>query len=1005
MTGKHTEQTFEEAIEYELLTNGGYVKGDPDTFDREIAIDTPVFITFLKQSQPDKWEKLLTIHGTNIENNVTNRLVKELQLRGSLDVIRKGFTDYGVKFQMAFFKPESSLNPDSQALYDSNLLTVTRQLKYTLKNENSLDIVLGLNGIPVATVELKNQMTGQNVENAKKQYKFDRDPKDLIFAFKKRALVHFTVDTDEAWMTTKLQGSKTFYLPFNLGYNNGKGNPPNPDGYRTDYLWKYVWSKDSWMDILGRFLHIEKEEVEENGKKTIKEKMIFPRFHQLEVVRQLSSNAKENGPGKNYLIQHSAGSGKSNSIAWLAYRLSSLHNKTDERVFDSTIIVTDRRVLDTQLQDTIYQFEHKAGVVKRIDKDSNQLAESIYKGSNIVITTLQKFPFVIEKIAEMESEEGERQTRNYAVIIDEAHSSQGGEASRKMKEVLSSKSLEEAIEEESDSEDVDDFEDEIRKTMMLRGHQKNLSFFAFTATPKAKTLEVFGVKGSDGKPIPFHLYSMRQAIEEGFILDVLKGYTTYKTFFKLTKSIEDDPNVDKKKANVAIARFLSLHPHNLSQKTEIMVEHFRQVVSKKINNRAKAMVVTGSRLHAVRYKLEFDKYIKEKNYSHIKTLIAFSGVVNDGGLEYKETAMNKFGEKELPNKFNTPEFQILLVADKYQTGFDQPLLHTMYVDKKLSGVKAVQTLSRLNRTCRGKEDTFVLDFTNDPEEIKASFQPYYEITTIEENTDPNLLYDQKHRIEEEQIIWKSEVDNFAKLFFDPKFKSSNQGKLNAYLDPAVDRFKALPKNATIEGQVSQDDFKHLLISFTRLYSFLSQILPFYDIELEKLFPYIRFLIKKLPKKSIEDQLKLDDEVALEYYRIKKETDDDVILKKNKPGVLSSVTESGMRLKKDDEKSLLSEIISIINDRFSTDFSESDRLFFEQIVEDCVSDEGLRAQAQANTMDNFRYPFEESFNDKIIDRMDQNQDIFKRLMENDEFNGVVLNVLMQEVYRRFNLSAG
>ncbi|MBT4290523.1 MAG: type I restriction endonuclease subunit R, partial [Deltaproteobacteria bacterium] len=704
----------------------------------------------------------------------------------------------------------------------------------------------------------------------------------------------------------------------------------------------------------------------------------------------------------NYLIQHSAGSGKSNSIAWLAYRLSSLHNSIDERVFDSTIVVTDRKVLDTQLQDTIYQFEHKAGVVKRIDKNSTQLAESIYKGSNIVITTLQKFPFVIEKIAEMESEDGERKTRNYAVIIDEAHSSQGGESSRKMKEVLSSKSLEEAIEEDADSEDMDDTEDEIRKTMMLRGQQKNLSFFAFTATPKAKTLEVFGVKGIDGKPVPFHLYSMRQAIEEGFILDVLKGYTTYKTFFKLTKAIEDDPNVNKKKATVAIARFLSLHPHNLSQKAEIMVEHFRQIVSKRINGRAKAMVVTGSRLHAVRYKLEFDKYIKDKGYIHIKTLVAFSGVVKDGGLEYKETEMNKFGEKELPKRFNSPEYQILLVADKYQTGFDQPLLHTMYVDKKLSGVKAVQTLSRLNRKCRGKEDTFVLDFVNDPEGIKESFQPYYEITTIEENTDPNLLYDQKNKIEEEKVIWKSEVDNFSKVFFDPKFNTANQAKLNAFLDPAVDRFKTLPIETKVEGKVSQDDFKHLLVSFIRLYSFLSQIIPFHDIELEKLFPYIRFLLKKLPKRSIEDQLKLDDEVALEYYRIKKETDDDVTLDKNKEGVLSTITESGLRRKKDDEKTPLSEIISIINDRFGTNFSESDRLFFEQIVEDCVSDEELKAQAQANNIDNFRFPFEESFNDKIIERMDQNQDIFNRLMENDDFNGVVLNVLMKEVYRRFNL---
>ena len=623
MTQIHTEETFEKAIVEKLIESGGYIAGDPNLFDREIALDKTTLIHFLQQSQPDKWEKLHSIHGANTKENVIKRFVKELSLRGVLDVIRKGFTDYGVKFQTAFFKPESSLNPDSQKLYDANILTVTRQVKYSLKNENSLDLVLGLNGIPVATIELKNQMTGQTVDNAKQQYKFDRDPKELIFQFNKRALVHFTVDTDEAWMTTKLMGEQTFYLPFNKGDNNGKGNPVNQDGYRTDYLWKDTWAKDSWLDIVGRFIHLEKELVDQDGKKSIKEKMIFPRFHQYRVVRKLSNHAKEHGPGKNYLIQHSAGSGKSNSIAWLSYRLSSLHNKFDSRVFDSVIVITDRRVLDSQLQDTIYQFEHKEGVVKKIDKKSDQLADAIYHGSNIVITTLQKFPFVIDKISEMEKSQGERQSRNYAVIIDEAHSSQGGEASRKMKEVLSAKTLEEAMLEDVDSENDDSPEDEIRRTMMSRGQQKNLSFFAFTATPKAKTLEVFGETGEDGKPAPFDLYSMRQAIEEGFILDVLKGYTTYKTFFKLNKAIDDDPKIDTRKGKIAIARFMSLHPHNLSQKTEVMIEHFRQVVSKKINGQAKAMVVTSSRLHAVRYKLEFDRYLKEKGYTNIKTLVAF----------------------------------------------------------------------------------------------------------------------------------------------------------------------------------------------------------------------------------------------------------------------------------------------------------------------------------------------------------------------------------------------
>src|SRR5690554_2144403 len=508
--------------------------------------------------------------------------------------------------------------------------------------------------------------------------------------------------------------------------------------------------------------------------------MIFPRFHQMDVVRKLTIDAKSNGAGKNYLIQHSAGSGKSNSIAWLSYRLSSLHDENNHRIFDSVIVITDRKVLDNQLQKTIYQFEHKDGVVQKIDKDSQQLADSLEAGLNIIITTLQKFPFVLDKIGELPS-------RKYAVIIDEAHSSQGGEATKKMKEVLSAKTLEEAQEIEFDSGLDEDAEDEIRKSMESRGKQDNLSFFAFTATPKPKTIEVFGTPDKHGKPKPFHLYSMKQAIEEGFILDVLKNYTTYKTYYKLSKEIEEDPNVNKKQASRAIGRFLSLHPHNLAQKTEVIIEHFRQVVAKQIGGKAKAMLVTSSRLHAVRYKEEFDRYISEKGYKDIKTLIAFSGkVIYDAYPEgVTEVDLNGFKERELPKKFASEEYQLLLVAEKYQTGFDQPLLHTMYVDKKLSGVKCVQTLSRLNRMYPGKEDTFILDFVNDTEEILESFQPYYELTTIENNTDPNHLYDLKGEIEKAQIIWTTEIDNFCNIFFRSAtmLSKKDQGKLNAFIDP------------------------------------------------------------------------------------------------------------------------------------------------------------------------------------------------------------------------------
>jgi type I restriction enzyme, R subunit len=999
MPSIHTEQTFEAAIEISLVENGGYVKGNADDISKELALDGNTIVSFLKKSQRKEWDKLFVIHGNDLETKVIARLDKELELRGCLDVLRNGITDHGVHFDMAYFKPESGLNPDSQFLYDSNILSVYRQVHYSTRNEKSLDVVLGINGIPVATLELKNQFTGQTVENAKKQYMFDRDPNEPIFKFKKRTLVHFAVDPDNVFMTSRLNGDNTFFLPFNKGFNNGKGNPPNPDGYRTEYLWNYVLTKDSWLDIIGRFLHLQSEEIRVNDKIVTKEKLIFPRYHQLDCVRKIALHAKENGVGKNYLIQHSAGSGKSNSIAWLAYRLSSLHNAADERIFDSVIVITDRRVLDNQLQDTIFQFEHKAGVVKKIDKDSNQLAEAIYNGSNIVISTLQKFPFVIEKIAEMEKASGDRRKRKYAVIVDEAHSSQGGEATKKLREVLAAKSLEEAMDMDAE-EGAEDFEDEIRKSMMSRGYHENLSFFAFTATPKPKTLEVFGVKNAQGKPEPFHLYSMRQAIEENFILDVLKGYTTYKTFFKLNKAIEDDPNLNKKKAKIAIGRFLSLHPHNISQKTEIMVEHFRQVVAKKIGGRAKAMVVTSSRLHAVRYKLEFDRYIKEKGYTYIRTLVAFSGVVNDSGAEYKETIMNGFSERELPKKFDTNEYHILLVADKYQTGYDQPLLHTMYVDKKLSGIKAVQTLSRLNRICAGKEDTFVLDFVNEEEIILEAFQDYYQKTVLESETDPNHLYDLRSIIGKSRIIWNTEIDNFAKMFFQPAYNPKNQNKLYAYIDPAIERYKALPSDK-VEGQITQVDVRDAMVSFTRLYGYLAQIMPFYDMELEKLYPYIRFFLKKLPKDLIDPRLVLDDKVTLEYYRIEKLGEKSLSLVKE-DSELYGITEAGIKRKTEDEKSPLSQIIKIINERLGTTFEEADRLVFEQVVEDCVADEHLKQQAQANTFENFQYPFKEVYDDKVIDRMDQNTEICNKMIAGGEFSTLVFDAIMKEVYSRLKI---
>ncbi len=994
----HSEKTFEAAIEESLLQKGGYVKGLSDDFDAELGLFPEYITSFLKTSQPKEWNKIADIHKTEVEAKVLQRLIKELDLRGALDVLRNGFTDYGVKFKMAFFLPESSLNPDAETLYRTNHLSVTRQLYYERQGKNSLDMVLALNGLPITTIELKNQFTGQYVQHAKKQYAFDREASEPIFAFKKRALVHFALDTDECAMTTKLAGKKTKYLPFNIGFNNGAGNPPNPNGYRTSYLWEYVLAKDSFLDIVGKFLHVSVEEFELNGIKKQKETIIFPRYHQMQVVRELTSDAKQAGAGKNYLIQHSAGSGKSNSIAWLSYRLSSLHNTDNVRVFDSVIVITDRRVLDNQLQNTIYQFEHKQGVVQKIDKDSQQLADALTAGSNIIITTLQKFPFILDKIQTLP-------TRRYAVIIDEAHSSQGGEATKKMKEVLTAKSLEEAEKEESDTGLEEDAEDELRKSMQARGKQANLSFFAFTATPKAKTVEVFGTKDKDGKPKPFHLYSMKQAIEEGFILDVLKNYTTYKTYFKLSKQIEDDPNVNKKQAATAIGRFLSFHPHNLAQKTEVMLEHFRQVASKKIGGKAKAMVVTGSRLHAVSYKEEFDRYIKEKKYSDIRTIVAFSGkVVRQGFPDSTEVEMNGFKEKELPKKFASGEYQLLLVADKYQTGFDQPLLHTMYVDKKLSGVKAVQTLSRLNRMSAGKEDTFILDFVNETEDILASFQPYYELTTVAETTDPNHLYDLKHEIEKSHVIWQTEIDNFCNVFFKSRraLTVSEQGKLNAYIDPAVERYKQLPDAVTDKNKTesNQEDFKNALKTFINLYSFLSQIMPFQDTDLEKFYTYGRFLMKKLPRRNSKDRFELGDEISLEYYRLQKIGEQDIVLEPQGEFGLDGAMEGGIRMPKE-EKAALSEIIKAFNTRFGTEFTEADKLFLDQIEAELIADSKLGEQARSNSMANFKFGFDDVFMDKFIGRMDQNQDIFNKVMDDQTFGDIVKTYMLKKVYDRLN----
>ena len=995
MPADHKEIAFEAAIEESLLTDGGFLKGDPEAFDRELALDRGELLAFLRDSQPKTWAKLEGLLGPQTEATVLDNLLGALADRGLLDVLRHGFKCYGRQLRLAYFAPAHGMNPETQALYEANRLTVTRQLKYDPACENSIDLVLGLNGLPVVTAELKNPMSGQTWRDAVWQYKADRDPGATIFRFKLRALVHFAVDPDEAYMTTKLEGKATRFLPFNRGNGTAAGNPVNPDGHRTAYLWEQIWARDSLMDILARFLHLQTDEKKLGGKTVKREAMIFPRYHQLDCVRRCEADAREGGAGRSYLIQHSAGSGKSNSIAWLAHRLASLHSGADEKVFDSVVVVTDRRVLDKQLQDTIYQFEHKQGVVERIDENSQQLADSLEAATPIVITTLQKFPFVTEKI-------GQLPKRRYAVIVDEAHSSQSGESAKRMKDVLAGAHVAEQAAGEAADEGLEDYEEEVIKAMAARGKQHNLSFFGFTATPKYKTLEVFGRPGVDGKPVPFHLYSMRQAIEEGFILDVLANYTTYKTYYGLIKAVENDPEVEKKQAAKALARYMSLHPYNVAQKTEVMVEHFRAHTRHKIGGRAKAMVVTSSRLHAVRYKQAFDTYLADHGYSDIKTLVAFSGEVVDPdvpGLAFTEVGMNAgIKEKELPGKFAGDDYQVLLVAEKYQTGFDQPLLHTMYVDKRLSGVQAVQTLSRLNRIAPGKDGTFVLDFVNDPEEIFDSFQPYYEAAEVGERATPEQLNALKFELDNAQIYHHDEVEGFCGVFFAPKASQSpgDHAKLNAWLDKAVQRFKERSQDE--HGAEECEEFRGRLMAFRNLYAFLSQVIPYGDSDLEKLYAYVRFLIPKLPQRDRGPQYHFDDEVSLRYYRLQKISDGTIELQPDQPVPLDGPTEVGTGVV-EDGKVELSALIEIINERFGTTFTEADELFFSQIREEAIADEALQQAATANPLEAFKLVFDKALEGLFIDRMDQNESITARFLDDKDFRGAVSRHLMKQVYEQ------
>ncbi|AOC52416.1 Type I restriction-modification system, restriction subunit R [Microcystis aeruginosa NIES-2481] len=979
-----SEKNFEATIEASLL-NSGYQRRSSKDYERSLCLIPEDVLNFIQTSQPQEWQKFQTQYGDDANTQLLKQLAEVIKNRGTLEVLRKGIKANSCRFQLAYFQPPSSLNPETQRLYQTNCFSVLRQLYYSQKNPlNSIDIVLFLNGLPIFTAELKNPFTGQNFQQAIKQYQEDRDPREPLLKFGV-CLSHFAVDPDQVHVTTHLQGHETGFLPFNPGKTGVAANP-DPTKFRSAYLWEQIWRQDSFLDLIQNFITLQ-EKKDDKDRKTGVKSLIFPRYHQLDAVRRLLADAKAEGTGKSYLIQHSAGSGKSNSIAWLAHGLVSLYDDHNSRVFDSIIVITDRRILDQQLQATIRQFEQTSGVVENIDKTSRQLKEALESGKNIIVTTLQKFSVIVDQI---QSLSGQR----FAVIVDEAHSSQTGESTKKLKSVLTATSLEAAAAEEGGEEE--DLEDRIVSEAKKRGKIANLSYFAFTATPKPKTLEVFGTRQPDGSFAPFSLYSMAQAIEESFILDVLENYTTYKTYFNLLKTIEDDPHYDRARTASLLRHFVDLHEHTIKQKVAIIVEHFHEQVAHQVQGKAKAMIITRSRLHAVRYKLALDRYLKEKDYPY-QSLVAFTGTVRDGE-DFTETKMNSASsgthipDKATADTFQQAPYRFLVVANKFQTGFDQPLLGAMYIDKKLAGVNAVQTLSRLNRIHPHKTGTLVLDFANEADEIEAAFKDYYDCTILTEATDPNRLYKIQAQLDDYHFYQDSDIDSFAQIFFHPQ---GTQAKLHGSLDPVLDRYL----EASEEEKVG---FRGKLQEFIRLYGFVSQLLPIPAADLEKFYEFCRHLICKLPTSPEALPLPIQQSIELNSYRIQETHRGKIELKR---GVRETSRVYSLGTGQPPTKKIepLSKIIEEINRRFGTDFSEDERVFIEHLETKLDDSAPLKASLKINTPENVKLAFDILASDIMQDMVEINFSFYKKFTDDLEFKALLLGFLFNRFLQRSNTS--
>lgn len=982
----YKEIAFENFVEKQLTELHGYrLRNARQHYDKQRALDGELVLEFVQATQAKTWERYLAQFGERASDKLLDRIDVEIASRGVLDVLRKGVDDQGIKFYLAYFQSDSAFNAEMQSKYEANILSVVRQLKYSAKNENSIDTVLFLNGLPIFTVELKNAMTGQTVENAIKQYKEDRDPREKLLSFK-RVLVHFAVDTDLVYMTTKLDKLRTFFLPFNRGNDGGAGNELNPDGHKTAYLWEDVWTKASILEIVGKFMTLQKEEVvDEKGRKSIKEKLIFPRYHQRDAVQKIISDARVRGSGKNYLIQHSAGSGKSNTIAWTAHRLSELYDGDGEKkIFDSVIIITDRKVLDKQLRETVEQFAQVRGVVKKIEGSAQVLKTALEDGEKIITTTIQKFGVIMDSVGELPG-------KKFAIIVDEAHSSQSGEGSKALRKSLHASDLDDAARADDDSR-VPTGEDEVNKIALAEqkarlGKLSSLSIFAFTATPKQKTLELFGDKQDDGSFEAFSLYTMRQAIEEGFILDVLQNYTTYRSYFEIAKAWQqrDDKEYEKKKAQRLLFGYVDKHEHAIALKTKTITEHFHQHIEHLIDGKAKAMVVTKSRLHAVRYKQAFDAYLRDNGLPY-KAIVAFSGEVFDGSDEFTEAGMNGFPERETVEQFKKDEYKFLIVASKYQTGFDQPLLSVMYVDKKLGGVGAVQTLSRLNRTTPDKNETFVLDFVNETDDIVDSFQPYYTTTVLSEATDQNLLYDLQRDILQFKAFSTEEVEGFATEYY----LGSAHDKLNKALDPVV---------ARIEEHMEEElkEFKSKANDYLKRYSFVSQILLFEDSFFEKLYVFLKFLKKKLPVTKEELPTEILEQVNIDSLKIVKKSTANISLA-NEIGTLDPMGAGDAHGDEPTELEILSRIIKDVNEKYGTEFTPEDKVIANTLSKKLYNNESLDGSIESNARDIAKVKFDELFEKEMVSMVNDHFGFYQKVSKDKDVHEYMKDRMFDTIYR-------